>query len=407
MKLLKKLKRKLKIFLFSRGIHKKIKAKGDIINVAFICQCQFIFNKLTFLADVLSKNPKFKVVFYLVKDPNDKSKDNVFINFAKERNIECYFYESTKLKELNPFYVIYPRPYNVWLPKDVQSIAVSKYANTCYIPYGYSLMELGNVNLDQAFTCSIKHIFADMDYAYDYVISTRGKDIKKGLQYVHNLGCPYLEELSYSINSISKEKSAFNGISNGGLKVIWTPRWTTDEEVGGSNFFRYIDDIFNKLVNSKDYSFVFRPHPYAFKNYVENGMMTAQKRDEYLSLLANSNNSAYDNADVYLPTFSDSDALITDVSSIIVEYLMTAKPIIFCHNSGKEILNDKMKEMCNVFYNAYSIDDILKVIDDLKNGIDPLKEQREAYVKSFIESQKGASERMISVYTEFFEKSKK
>lgn len=394
-----------KVFLDFRAKYNLSKKKEKVngkIKVVFICQCQHIWNKLRYLAKTLSEDSNFEVVLYIVKDPLDDSNgETIFENYAKEHGIKYYFYEDVKLKDLNPLYVIYPRPYDVWLNEDIRSNVVCSYANTVYIPYGYSLMELGKVNLNSSFTRNIKIFFADMGYAYDYFKRQHKKQIKREIQFAYNLGHPYLDELGQIKENCCQEKSAFLSLKNQGLNVIWTPRWTVKDKLGGSNFFRYIDGMFEEFIDNKEYNFVFRPHPYAFDNYVKEGLMTEGEKEGYLSKINTSKNSVYDFADDYFATFLDSNLLITDISSIIAEYLLTKKPVIFCHNEKNEILNYKMKEILTVFYNAYSMEDIRSFIEQIKSGNDYLKEEREKFVDKFLQEQIGTAERIKNVLKDF------
>ena len=194
------------------------------------------------------------------------------------------------------------------------------------------------------------------------------------------------------------ERNAFENLNNNRINVIWTPRWTTSDKLGGSNFFRYIDKMFDLLIDNPNYNFVFRPHPYAIDNYVKEGLLSNKKRDEYLAKIRNSDNSIYDKDDFYLKTFDKCDIMITDISSIVPEALLLYKPIIFCHNLNVEILNDFAKKCCEeAFYNAYNFYDILKYVNMIKDGNDPIKEKRERFIDSFVSSQKGTIDRLEKV----------
>lgn len=54
---------------------------------------------------------------------------------------------------------------------------------------------------------------------------------------------------------------------NQGLKIVlWTPRWSTDPYIGGSNFFNYKDIMTRLVKQNKNILFIFRPHPLMFEN---------------------------------------------------------------------------------------------------------------------------------------------
>ena len=125
----------------------------------------------------------------------------------------------------------------------------------------------------------------------------------------------------------------------------------------------------------KKRSLVFRPHPLTFKNFISLGLITSDEVDEYLRKFQNNEQLYYDQTSEYFTTFWHSDVFVGDISSIIPCYFLTGKPIIYCHTDAVDD-NDIMKKIFSVSYNAYSFEDVEKILLDLQNGIDPLKEKR-------------------------------
>lgn len=393
-KMLRPLYHRIKERQATKGLKKNFRVtRGEKIKAVFICQAQPVFNKMRPVIDALLQDDRFEVALFLVDDPKDKNPEsNVFIEYARNNQVKVYEYEEGLLKKLHADYVVYPRPYDAYLPHDIQAKSAVAYARLCYIPYGYSTMEMGEVSLNPVFTRNIGLFFADMDYSHEYFTRNHARNLKSGLQKSFNLGYPYLEYICKNSEGCNGS-SAFLNLPESGLKLLWTPRWTTDDKMGGSNFIRYIDKIFAQYMDNPAFSFVFRPHPYAFDNYVQLGLLTQEQKEEYLLRFEKSTNSVYDKADDYFDTLKDADVAIMDVSSIVAERVVTGKPIIFCHNEGGEILNDKMKEMLRYLYNAYSFEEIEKFVADIKSGNDPMKEEREKYCTTFKESMRGTCER--------------
>lgn len=377
----------------SSSMKKKIVLKEGKIHLVFICQCENIFDKIKYFVSEAHKNEAFIVSLFIVPDTTP-TKGNIFEQYAKENDIDFYHYEEGLLKKISPSLVCYTRPYDHYLPEDIRSKVVSKYCKTTYIPYGYSFMDLGRVNLSHQFTRNISLFFADNSYSYNY-FKRHNKVLlnNKALTCV-DVGYPYFEDLHTNFVEYCKgQKTLFKNKNR--IKAIWTPRWTSSEKLGGSNFLRYIDNMFDYFVNNDDFDFVFRPHPYAFSNYIETGVLTKETADGYIDKINKSSNSTYDNNDLYLNLFNESDVLITDISSIIAEYMFTKKPIIFCHNEGDDIVNEVFKKYEKCFYHAYSFEDIKAIMEDLKDGKDPLKDDRERLFADYSDSFKGTSERMI------------
>lgn len=363
--------------------------------IVFLCQCQHIWDKALPLVDGLQDNPKFNVILYVIKDEEKNDDETIF--FSYKGNVNIIRYEEISLKKLKPRYVIYTRPYDSALPKDIRIKKVVKYAKTCYLPYGYSLMKIGDVNLNKWFIRYLYLLFADNIYAYNYFVSKREKNIKTGIQKVVNLGYPYMENLVKNFKTLAQQESnGFNNIENADkfFKVLWTPRWTTDVTIGGSNFFKYKDQIINYLQENKDIAFVFRPHPYLFTRSIKDGIITEEEATKYLNNIDESERMYYDVEDTYLGTFENTNVLITDISSIVSEYLLTKKPIIFCHNDVED-LNEIFEDMKNYMYNAYTMEDIIFYINELKKGVDPLKDKRENYAEQFGNKFLGSTQRII------------
>lgn len=115
--------------------------------------------------------------------------------------------------------------------------------------------------------------------------------------------------------------------------------------------------------------------------------MTKKEVKEYLNNYKKSN-MIYDRSSDYYDTFKDSDVLITDFSSIIVEYLMYNKPIIFCHRD-MNILSDFMKEISKVCYCVNNWEEAEDVLKKLKNGDDALKSARTDFIDKKFENYDG------------------
>ena len=71
-------------------------------------------------------------------------------------------------------------------------------------------------------------------------------------------------------------------------RILWTPRWTTQERIGGSHFFEYKDLFleFAEKYGSEELKFAIRPHPLMFDHFVTEGQMTEQDVADYKAQLA-------------------------------------------------------------------------------------------------------------------------
>ena len=176
------------------------------------------------------------------------------------------------LKKEKPDYVFIQRPYNNYLPYQYSTDVLSTYTKLCYIPYGYSLADLHSVCLPQSFINQLYFFFGENKYECEYV-SKRMVDDNR--HYSKNFGYPSLDN---EIMNISTETSAFSKLkSNNELKVIWTPRWTTNKDLFNTTFFKYKDSIVKYFNKNKDKKLVFRPHPLMFQNFINEKIMTKKE----------------------------------------------------------------------------------------------------------------------------------
>ena len=125
---------------------------------------------------------------------------------------------------------------------------------------------------------------------------------------------------------------------------------------------------------NKEINFIFRPHPLALNNFIKEKLITKREVIEYLKNYKKSN-MYYDSDSDYYDTFANSDVLITDFSSIIIEYFLFNKPIIYCYSKNGNETNF-MKKLKKCFYCVKNWDELKNVLEKLKKGNDPLKERR-------------------------------
>ncbi len=278
-------------------------------------------------------------------------------------------------------YVFYQDPYNQHMPFSLKSSNVVKFTKICYIPYGMSgsnnFIE-NNTNKD--FFRNVYCEFVDTPEVQKVLEKRYRKNVRLGYQNFILLGYPALMRYSdYYYNKIKK-------------KVLWTPRWSYDQRVGGSNFMEYKDDFLRLVKNNPDMKFEIRPHPMMFTNFIKEGIITEDeiKRFEELSKkygLIKSAGNALDE------DFFDTDILITDFSSIISQFFMTARPIIYCSSHIK--FNGFYELLSNGMYIANNWDDVLKYYTMLKDGNDYLYSTRVEIIKKVANEHNGAELRIV------------
>ena len=162
--------------------------------------------------------------------------------------------------------------------------------------------------------------------------------------------------------------------------VLWTPRWSTDSHVGGSNFFKYKDTILQLATNNLDILFIIRPHPLMFSNFLKTGEMTEEEVTEFKLYCHNSGNVVLDESKSYSDTFWNSDLLITDFSGIVPEYFITGKPIIYCHSNVNFEYTDTTNHLIHCCYEAFDSNDIERYVHELISQEDTMLQKRVEFI---------------------------
>lgn len=274
-------------------------------------------------------------------------------------------------------YVFYMSPYETYLPKCLRASNVSKYSRVCYVPYANALLNDYYITYNSHFIRNAYNVFCEKNSAYEYVNKQFGCLIKRNLVVPFNIGYPRYDLLS---GYMPNECELWKNPHDDRFRIIWTPRWTSSARLGGSNFLNYKDSILKYVEEQDNIDLVFRPHPMTFEHYVSVGLISKEELEEYCNIYTKSNCSTLDLGRTYFDTFFSSDVLVTDISSIIWDYMFTGKPVIFCPSSRESY--GVVKELAECMYWVETFDDIKKLINDIRNGIDPLKEKRNLLAES-------------------------
>ncbi len=129
-----------------------------------------------------------------------------------------------------------------------------------------------------------------------------------------------------------------------------------------------------------------------FSNFLNKGIMTEKEIADYKDELMINNIELSDNF-LIEDDFKETDILLTDASSVVVEFFVTGKPIIYCPPNYE--LNKEFKIILEGLYIGESWEKIVKIICQLISGQDTLKKKREEIIKDNYSYVKGASKRIV------------
>ena len=357
---------------------------GEKVNIVFVCMRPAIWGSLKTVYEAFKADPAFCVKIVAIPNKNkikgleynhDIYESEGAEDFFKSENcINGYDYDKKTwldLRTLEPDYVFIQQPYNICRSEGYKSDEIVKYAKLCYVPYygTYSIDDiLSEVNpLD--FVNDVSFYFSENKSEYEF-LSGLVKD--NGLTEVCLTGFPRFD--------LIRNKSVHDKTGCGRFKILWTPRWTTNE--GNCGFFIFKDLLLKFCDENSDFELIFRPHPQMAKELMSTGEFSDKQWDGYIKEYENRENASIDKSQDYMPIIYSSDVLFTDKSTMLVDFLPTGKPIIFYDKNSDDI--SLFEDVKKGLYCIKDFKQFKSVLYRLKNGEDPLKETREKILKEVL-----------------------
>lgn len=369
---------------------RRTKAQDGPIRVGFLCQFIPAWSKLKPVYQLMLEDDRFEPVLICVPSNiqnqqllGDWGVNDTYDYFCQQgyANVINAMEDSgwLDLKSLGLSYIFYPRPYNAFLPECYSSARVSRYCRICLVMYGMSMTEqIIDTVMERAFFRYVYLYFAESPYVMERNQKMGAMLHRLGLQKSVYCGLPGLEEIAAS----REIKSASWDFSRNDFRAIWTPRWTTDPNLGGTNFFEYYKVLLDYAESHPNMDFLFRPHPLALDNFLQTGEMTQQEVDAFCSRIEALPNVSLDTQKEYFSTMWGASVLITDVSGIMAEYFAMDKPMIYCSSNMPLTPSPHTKRMLEGCYCVENSQGLIACLEQLAAGQDPLAQVRKQIIQS-------------------------
>ena len=366
-----------------------VKIKGtDLVRVAFLVYEPAMWDKLAPVYLELLENPGTEPYLIVVPDVGlstgeVQKKKNFFVE--KYENIILYDESTVERFRKKEFqYTFYQTPYGHKFPKDLQAYRLVKYTKICYIPYGYvGSSDFFAVSSNEEFFSNTYFGFMDNEDMETVLQKKFFKECRAGIQHFLFAGYPPFEYYC------KMDKSA-ERIQN----ILWLPRWTYAQKGGGSHFLEYKDQYNNLAADCLDMKLAMRPHPLMFTSLVEQGLLSEEEVVAYKKDITEKN-VHLDEHSLLNDTLSLTDLMIADYSSVIIMYFLSGRPIIYC--DGGLPLTDSYAALQNAMYVARSWQEVVEYVEMLRNGEDPLKEQRLKIAEEAGKKHLGAAKRIVNI----------
>lgn len=251
------------------------RTKRKIIKVGFVVQLAGVWDKEKSIFEKMCEDSRFDP--YLIIVPNydvkqlkvgeyDEDKD-FFLNEAKKNRRVILAHQGDQWIDIKKFqfeYVFYGRPYDAYLPDQLQSSKVVQCSKTCYVPYA-TTEEKETITRPRSFFRNLYIGFLEDSSAVDSMLKEYARNCQRGLQQFVSVGYPVFERCM-KMEHVCQYK-----------KVMWTPRWTYDKDIGGSHFFEYVKEL--EEYDWTGIDFVIRPHPLMWGHFLRMELCN----EEYIS----------------------------------------------------------------------------------------------------------------------------
>ena len=311
------------------------------------------FNELT---------SKYNYVEHSVEFDSEKEEIIEYKNIIKDADIVCY-----------------PSPYDVSYSLYNPYYAVQENILSIHINYGFFRSKYDRIIYNMDNYSNFWKVFLETDINYNEYKKYGQCEAKNSAV----LGYAKMDRLKKYMDNKQK---------NTRKKIIIAPHHSVDggmnKTLSLSNFEKYADLFLELPKKYPEIDFIFRPHPVLFTVLKRPNYWGEEKVKKYLDKLTSYENVTYSTEGDYLEVFANSDGIIQDSGSFLVEYFYTGKPCCYMLKSKNDI-HDKFNELgikcLEHTYIAYNQEEILKFIDDvIVKENDYMKDERVSFAEKEI-----------------------
>lgn len=284
------------------------------------------------------------------------------------------------IEKMHPDIIFYEKPYETCIDHTL-SFHCNKTALFCYALYGFnSISEAWSYTQPLQDHCWHIYYENEIPKAYSKKFSRlKGKNCRvTGLPFQDRLLTPKENLKDPWKPSIPKRK-----------RIIYAPH----HSIGDQNYLGFSTFLENAQVMldmARKYSgsvqFVFKPHP-VLKTRL-NELWGSEKTEDYYNQWAVMENSQIQQGE-YLGLFKYSDAMIHDCCSFQIEYHYTKNPVLYLIRDNDEAkhkskLNEFGQMAFDLHYKGSTAEDIEKFIDNVIDGTDIRRKEREAFFDNYL-----------------------
>lgn len=231
----------------------------------------------------------------------------------------------------------------------------------------------------------------------DYII-LQSESLKKAYEY---WGIP--EKKLLTLGS-PKVDAVINVKRNNGLSKNWETKLkgkkvillnsSIGELLNNSNYLIELQKNISSILEKRNFALIWRPHPLLYDTIIEMRRKEKEKYEEIVKMVMVSANGVIDDNCDAKTAMWNSDAMISDYSSLLMQYTFTGQPVLVLGNSD---LDCPKYIFCDYFKN-YFIEEGISMemfLDMIEKGNDRRREERIVAISSSINNSDGTCGKKI------------
>lgn len=346
------------------------------------------------LLRLMKEHPRFEpIIRYVpycgVMDATEARNHALIQQYAAEIGVPCLEFESyeTLPEGCRADVVFVSEPYDSGVFCAPENKGLTK-RGVCYIPYGFYTIGTKE-NLDQILNNAALFNLYENEATHRLAAGL----MLNGGSNIALTGHTMADAFLYSETA---HRPAWKDCGKPLKKVIWAPHWTV---CGADNWFacgNFIELAAAMLQLAEKYSgeiqFAFKPHPKLFATLCALPEWGEEKTAAYYKQWAEMPNTQME-VGTYAALFMQSDAIVHDSSSFIVEYMFADKPAFFIRKGkGYQGYSNMAFEALKCYHKGASVDEIEQFLQDCVLGnADPYAEVRREYRRRYLIPPHGVS----------------
>ena len=188
--------------------------------------------------------------------------------------------------------------------------------------------------------------------------------------------------------------------------VCWNPHFDLRPDgtffgAGPSTFLGWHKILLEEFARRQDMAFVIRPHPLFFSALESRRLWSAEQVAEFFQQVERAGNVQIDRRPSYLPVFAEASALLSDASSLLLEFSVTGNPVLYLRNPHGPGLNEDGEFVDAHQYTAERQEEIFDFLDMVARGDDPRGPARAKALGEFVhQAPEGAAAALKQAVTE-------